>query len=299
MKICLLFLALLLVRVSSIAQSQVDPVTHNKWTSAATMQVPVSDMAAATLGNKIYVIGGATKSQATGIVNTVQIYNPAANTWKLGVSFPNPIIASSAAVVGTTLYVFGGSSDGINATNAVWAYTTAGGWVPKAIMPTARAQSAAVVENGIIYVIGGQQGNTFLSTVESYDPATDSWTTQESMLGAKQRPSAGRIGTTIIAADGATAPTHITGDTEGYNVSTNTWTELTPDPTARVFTCNGAIGTSLYAAGGYLNNGGGAPTLNESFQLAKNAWTALASMPAGTMRGGSAVYQESSTASEA
>jgi N-acetylneuraminic acid mutarotase len=292
-------LAITLVGASLPAAAQNDPVgrqvpavTHNTWTSGAALPTPVASAAAAVLKNEIYMVGGAT---ATGEIADVQIYNPATNAWSTGVSYPAALSGASAAVVKNVLYVFGGSAGGGTPSNAVWAYNPkTKTWTGLAAMPTARWSSAAVVEKNIIYVIGGVvSGSDFVATVESYNPATNTWTEEAPMLGTKAQPAAGLLGTTIVAADGANQPGSVTGDTEGYDAATNTWKELTADPTARVFSCFGSIGSKFYDAGGYLNNAGAAPTVNESFQLSKNKWTTtLAPMPQGTMLGASAVYKK-------
>ena len=110
-------------------------------------------------------------------------------------------------------------------------------------MPTARSVAVAVVENKIIYVIGGWNGifsGPGLATVESYDPATETWTEESQLLVGKWAPSGGLFGTkasgyTIVVPDGAAqcCPSGFTGDNEAYNASTNAWTWLTSDPTAR------------------------------------------------------------------
>ena len=113
------------------------------------------------------------------------------------------------------------------------------------------------------------------------------------MYGPKFNPAAGLLKTTIVVADGAVAPSVITGDTEAYNAATDTWMELTADPTPRTGSCFGSISSNLYDAGGFLNNGygGAAATVNEKFNLSKNTWTpSLAAMPQGTMWSASAVY---------
>jgi hypothetical protein len=120
--------------------------------------------------------------------------------------------------------------------------------------------------------------------VESYNPATDSWTEESPLLIAKEGASVGLMGTaltgfTIVAADGYTNDFD-SGDNEGYDAATNTWTSRTPDPEPRSFACAGAIGTRLYAAGGWDGNGDGpALTTVESFQLSKQSWKSLASEP--------------------
>lgn len=130
-----------------------------------------------------------------------------------------------------------------------------------------------VVENNIIYVVGGINGSGRLSTVESYNPAANTWTEEAPLLVGKSEPSVGRVGNklvgfTILAADGFTLSGE-TGDNEGYNATTNTWTSLAPDPTARNGACSGGIGAKMYVAGGY--NTIDFFTLNESFSVSKNA----------------------------
>ena len=197
-------------------------VTHNTWTSGAPMPTPLAFSTAAVLKNEIYVVGG---NNGTGQVADVQIYNPVTNAWSTGVSYPTTIGSASSAVVKNILYVFGGTSDGMTPTNAVWAYNPkTKAWTAAAAMPTARWASEAVVEKttNIIYVIGGAanpSGNGFLATVESYNPATNTWTEEAPMLVAKAQSAAGLIGTTIVVADGATNGQGTTGDTEAYDAA--------------------------------------------------------------------------------
>lgn len=264
---------------------------HNSWASGAAMPTPTQRSAAAVLSGQIYVIGG--ENASGNAIDNVQIYNPSTNKWSTGTPLPSANQDSSAAVVSGVLYVFGGDN-GVDApTNAVWAYSTkTKKWTGMAAMPTARNGTLAVVEKNIVYVIGGNLGNgaNFVATVESYDPATNTWKTEASMDGAKDFPGGGLIGTTIVVADGAPSGGVITGDTEGYNSTTNAWSELTADPTARTGPCSGAIGTALYDAGGYINNAGAAITTNESFTLSKNKWTTtLLAIPQATMYPASAV----------
>ena len=101
---------------------------------------------------------------------------------------------------------------------------------------------------------------------------------------------AGLIGSSIVVSGGSPQPGSITGDTESYDATTNSWSEQTADPTARTGQCAGVSGSTLYDAGGYINNGGGAITVNESFNLSANKWTTtLLAIPQGTMFPASAV----------
>ena len=71
-------------------------------------------------------------------------------------------------------------------------------WTRKADMPTQRSGFGTCIVNGKIYAIGGEIegfGNLSLSTVEMYDPKTDTWERKADM------PTA-RTGVSISVVDG-------------------------------------------------------------------------------------------------
>ncbi len=263
---------------------------HNSWASGAAMTTATSFSASAVLGGDIYVIGGANASNT--VISTVQIYNPTTNTWSTGTPLPTATQHASAVVINNVLYVFGGDN-GTSFADAVWAYDSkTKAWTSEAVMPTARNGTIAVVDKNIAYVMGGndEPNGNFIANVESYNPATNSWTEEAPMLGTKDYPGGGLIGTSVVVTGGANQPGQITGDTESYNATTNAWSELAADPTARTGQCSGVVGSTLYDAGGYINNDGPATTLNESYVLSTNKWTtSLLPIPQGTMFAASAV----------
>jgi len=144
-----------------------------------------------------------------------------------------------------------------------------------------------VEKNNTIYVIGGWNGSR-LNNVESYDPATDTWTEEAPLLVAKSGPTAGLIGTGIVVAGGYSYSGE-TGDNESYNPFTNAWQRRAPNATPRAGACGGSIGTQLYLGGG-APSGGFPYTLTESFSRSTNTWTRLADLPQRTTLAASAVY---------
>jgi len=285
---------LLLVVSAQLAVAQAPEVTHNTWTSGAAMPTPVWIPAGAgVLSGKIYVVGGVNGESDT--VADTQIYNLAENTWSTGTPLPAATYGGAGAVVKGVLYIIGGSSNGTSCGDAVWAYNpTKKTWAAMASMPTARCSIGAAVEDNIIYVIGGNgnEGDLRLTTVESYNPATNTWTEEAPLLVGKSEPTVALVGTTIVAADGFTFSGD-TGDTEGYDAATNVWTSLAADPTHRNTAFGGGIGPNLYVAGGYPGDAPGTPaiTLNEAFNPKTNKWKTLAPMPQAAMFGASAVYK--------
>jgi N-acetylneuraminic acid mutarotase len=285
-----MMVALVFLGTASLAKAQTPDVTHNTWTSGAPMPTAVTFATAAVLKDEIYVVGG--ENADNTVVADTQIYNPATNTWSAGVSYPAGIASASAAVVKNVLYVFGGTSDLETPSNSVWAYNPKTKTLAaKEAMPTARWSTAAVVEKNIIYVSGGETNGNGLdpvANVESYNPATNTWTEEAPLLVVKGEVAGGLLGTTIVVADGAVnGGSRETGDNEGYDAATNTWTSLASDPASRYASCFGSIGAKFYDMGGDT-----ASTFADDFQLSKDKWTTtLAAVPQSVLFPASGVYK--------
>ncbi len=256
-------------------------IVHDSWTSGAAMPTAVFGAATGAIGTKVYVVGGGTSS---AVVNNNQIYNTGTNKWTMGAAMPTARFAAASAVVNGIFYVIGGCDSGcatgVGALSVVEAYNpTTNTWSTKASMPTATDSINAVVEKGIIYVIGGYvPGSGRVTTNFSYNPATDTWSTLAPLAVGKSEAALGLLGSTIVAAGGYTN-SGVTGDNEGYNASTNTWKTLTADPTARQAGCAAVISGLLYLAGGAGGGTGPPLSLNERYSATTNKWATLKSMP--------------------
>src|SRR5208283_3113795 len=180
-------------------------VVHNTWSSGAPLPVgAVEGPAIGVIGKNIYLAGGS-GSTAT------EIYNTKTNTWSAGAAIPSGGDWGTGAVVDGILYFIGSRTEVMAYDPVTDAWTTG-----LASMPTARDSLSAVVDKGIIYVIGGFNGSR-VATVESYNPATDTWTKEAPMLVGKSLPGVGLLGATIVAASGL-GNSGWTGDNEGYTV---------------------------------------------------------------------------------
>jgi len=130
-------------------------------------------------------------------------------------------------------------------------------WTTKSPMPTPRLEFSSAVVNGKIYIIGGRDAtdpNTpkqVVSTVEIYDPATDSWATGPSLPTALANQMTIAVNGKIYAIGGNE---QFTTDTKNIvqklDLMTLQWTLKTPMPnpiaSAAVSVNNGLI----YIAGG-------------------------------------------------
>ena len=80
-----------------------------------------------------------------------------------------------------------------------------GAWEQKADMPTLRSGFTTCVVNGKIFAIGGYVdglGDLSLSTVEMYDPKTDTWERKADMPTARTDPSTSVVDGKIYAIGG-------------------------------------------------------------------------------------------------
>lgn len=207
---------------------QYDPATDT-WKPLAPMPIKRGAALAAAVGDKIYVIGGATTRGANEtaidpthpqmVLGTVDEYNPETNTWQ-----------------------------------------------EKAPMPTPRNHAAIGVVNGKIYVIGGRVGAAFIapstdvSVVEEYDPATDTWSPPLArMPTARSALAAGMYAGRIVVAGGEFQDTTMMATfraVEAYNPATNTWATLPPLPVSRHGLAGGMLGDRFYVVGGDVQSSG-------------------------------------------
>jgi len=141
--------------LSSVERYDVDTDT---WSSVASLPSARSDLAAATVGGKIYVFGGC---DAAGVfLHDVDVYDPETDTWSTAPTDMPTARAGMYAVArkGGTVYVIGGwaggpplsTNESYKASTDTW--TT--GLLP---MPTPRAEAGAVGTGGGIYIVGGSQ----------------------------------------------------------------------------------------------------------------------------------------------
>ena len=180
------------------------------------------------VGNKIYVIGGASVHPG------------------------QPLVALSASVPHRAL-----------PTNEAFDLTTQK-WETLSPMPTSRNHAAIGVVNGKIYVIGGRLGAVFVNSsptdvVEEYDPATNSWGFAKARMPMPRSGTAyGVYQNKIFVVGGEYLHNDIVGtyrDFEAYDPATNEWTSYPPLPIARHGLVGGVTGNKFYVVSGHLQSG--------------------------------------------
>ena len=179
----------------------------NNWTTKMDVPYGRTYPAAATVGDRIYLIGGWRMIHGTADT-IVQQYDTINDTWyPPRAPMPTARTGLSAAVVDGKIYCIGGF-DGLSGTvNVNEMYDPVmDSWTTKAPMPTARGWFACAVLNHKIYCIGGGSGNppnTISESVnEVYDPGTDTWSTDTAMPTARQQVGASCVNDRIYVMGG-------------------------------------------------------------------------------------------------
>ena len=155
-----------------------DPIA-NTWSSKTGMPTARSAMSLVAASNGLlYGLGGFSSILNTWL-NTNEAYNPATNSWSTKSSTGFTANHSFATVTtGSAIDVVGGFGNGTPTPpfSAIQAYDfTADSWstvTASAVGYTPRYNTSSAVAGGILYVIGGDNGATYLNINEAYVPTT-------------------------------------------------------------------------------------------------------------------------------
>ncbi len=159
----------------------------------------------------LYAVGGATSNYTA--IDRVEVFDPTGNdgegSWATKQHLIIPRAAPGIASVGGKVYAVGGQDQNKVAIDSVEEFDPDanggfGSWtLKKSRMPHPRINSGFAILRDKVYVIGGQaRGEGIISTVDVYDPATDTWETSVSMPTARRGLGAAVVGNTIFAISG-------------------------------------------------------------------------------------------------
>jgi N-acetylneuraminic acid mutarotase len=215
-----------------------------RWRDLAPLPTARANLATAEVGGLVYAIGGI--GQADTPLDVVETFDPRSGRWRTSLPLPQPRAGPGAAGLGGLLYVAGGeiqlAADTFEITNSVLVYNPKQNtWRSVAPMPTARTRLRLVASGRYLYAIGGAaigqpgQLGPSLTTVERYDPKSDSWATMNPMVESRVLPCAvqTRVGNRHVLvvvggfeafADGT--PVQARPTTEVFDPHTGRWTLL-------------------------------------------------------------------------
>lgn len=256
------------------------PGDSGRWERREPSVAVRSEVAAAPVGARIFVVGGLTNA---GPTDAVEEYDPAGDRWRPRARLPHPVHHPAAAVLGGRLYVLGGFVvQGFSIWHsiaAVYEYDPAQNeWRARPPMPTARGALAAVALGGRLYAVGGTNA-TDTGALEVYDPRTDTWQRLRPMPTPRNHIAAVAEGGRLYVFGGRAAGVRGNiGATEVYDPASDRWEKRAPMPTPRSGIGAASVNGKMYVLGGELGRPDTYPE-NEEYDPTSDTWTPRADMP--------------------
>jgi len=156
------------------------------WTTLSPMPSPRMHCAAASLGGRLYVVGG---QDTDGALASAEYLLPDVGQWFSLPPMPTARQGCSAGALGDCLYVAGGCVSWRNEVAALEIFDPeVQVWSELAQMPTPRSFFASMVVDEYIYVAGGKVGAPPLyctDVLERFDSKSGQWVTMPAMLVPK------------------------------------------------------------------------------------------------------------------
>lgn len=280
------------------------------WTSKKVLPTGTSDFLAVTVGDKIYMIGGAVAAGTT--IATVTEYDPVIDEYSNKTAASAGRNRYAAAVVGTKIYIIGGLAvnDWVANTGTektTWIYDTADDtWTVGPELTTSRSDFCAFTVGTKIYAVGGYTLNwETLDSVEVLDTSatTPAWAAAPSLPDNRGDVTCASSGGKGYAIGGFHDPTaNISFDNTAFKEtmyeldvigSATAWTTKAPMPVAV-----GDKAAATLSDGSILVIGGETHNRSSSTQIATHTsvqyypthdtWVTKAPMPTARFRFGAA-----------
>ena len=183
-----------------------DPV-RDRWRRLPPAPTPRAAHAAAVIGRRLYVAGGA---NASGSLNTLEVYDFKRRRWGRGPAFPGPPRNHTTGIAsGGRFYVLAGR-DSANYANAERYNPRTRRWARMPPLRTARGGIASVgLSDGRIVVFGGENlnpGGTTIRPVELFDPSRRRWSSLPGMRTPRHGLGGVARGKRVYAIEGGPKP---------------------------------------------------------------------------------------------
>jgi N-acetylneuraminic acid mutarotase len=229
------------------------------WGWVPKMDLPQArdNLGAASLGGKIYALGGWNHNIPGQGIKLVTEYNPITNAWT-----PKTQLTVGRQHVGVvsannSIFAIGGYYN-LNVFDTVEVYNVSSDtWTTKTAMITQRQMFGIANTKNEIYIIGGRTDtpwNTQSKIVEAYNISSDSWTTKAPLSIDIEGLGAAAVNGLIYAIGGLTGVNTILKTVRVYNPANNTWWNETDMNKGRANFGISVYNNEIYVIGGY-NNG--------------------------------------------
>jgi hypothetical protein len=210
---------------------QVYDIASDTWSVGPELPLPNNHGMAASVGGKIYLIGGQTSADdppgTNSYVDTVYELDPAVGAWVAKAPMPTARSSGVAVVQGGLIYVAGGRPP--HETDFAVYDPAADSWQVLPDLPTPRNHFTGAAIDGRVHYVGGRLGlglGVSMTTVhEVFDPATATWTTAAPLVPARSGMN-GVVARGCFHVWGGEGPGGLFADHDFYDPRTGEWRSL-------------------------------------------------------------------------
>jgi N-acetylneuraminic acid mutarotase len=233
-----------------------------------------TEVAAAAVGDRIYLLGGFAPDGAT--VATVEVYDTAADAWSRGPDLPVAVNHAMAVALDGVLYVAGGHGQAGPSRQA--ARLEGERWRTLAPLPEGRAAGGLVAAGGRLYLVGGVAPGGLAADTLVYDPAADRWSSAPGLPRRREHLGAAATDGRVYVVGGRVGGLGGNlADADVFDPASGRWSALPAMPTARGGLAAAATGDGLVVAVG----GEAEATFPEAeaFDVRAGRWRSLPPLP--------------------
>ena len=243
-------------------------VDASNWRTARPLPTKRANMAVASVGLNLYVIGGEVEA---GVVNLVDVYETDSHRWQTAAAKTTAVSDASAAVLFGEIYVPGGRLVDGTPTAIVEAYSPANNaWRPVTPLPVPVAGGLALSDGSNLFLFGGWDGQQYLDSGYVYDPAAEAWGSLPPMAHARADAAGDVLGDRLFVVGGFDGRQEL-AVCEYFVVPEQVWSACADMASARAGAGANAQGNdSLYVFGG--GKEGPAPG-GELYDASSDSWS--------------------------
>ena len=175
------------------------------WREIAPMPAPRSQAAAAAIGGRIFIVGGA---QGDRLFSPTFVYDTATDRWATAAPIPTPRDHLAVAVIDGRVCAVGGRKLSLLQNLAIFeCYDPAtDAWRSMPDAPTARGGIGAASIGSRLFVTGGEQPLGTFKDVDIFDASTGKWTRGPDLPTSRHGLGVVAVGSTIYALSGGPTP---------------------------------------------------------------------------------------------
>jgi uncharacterized delta-60 repeat protein len=260
-----------------------DPVAQT-WEAIDPMITARSNHTATRLQNgQVLLAAGAKGTNTAGWVNTAELFDPILRTWSSVGQLATARYDHTATLLPNGKVLAAGGRGVVAPLNDGEVFNPATGTWTVSANKTASAHSAhdaVLLPSGKVLMIGGSNDAT-QGKAESYDPATNRWTSMQGMIQGRTQPEAVLLATGKVLITGGRASSSTTmGNPELYDPASDTWsTQGIQDSNRSAHTATKLQDGGVLLAGG--TDGTSFVANAEHFDPATGIWTSASNLAKG------------------